>query len=170
MSDTKFDLEAYKAKKAAAKAEDKRIRRLAPNANHFEFEETDCDIRDGWIDYYPTNDVPEEVEMNGESVENLSSITVDFDYDINWEYDSGTYIDVDGHGGWYERPGNYVDSVDFNDTSVRFIFDGEEITREKFTEINKLTTEDVDAMVGWCIVHAEGYVEDYITDNPDEFE
>lgn len=170
MSDTKFDLEAYKAKKAAERAEDKRIRKLAPNANHFEFEETDCDIKDGWIDYYPTADVPEEVEMDGESVENLSSITVDFDYDINWEYDSGTYIDVDGHGGWYERPGNYVDSVDFNGTSVRFMFDGGEITREKFTEINKLTTEDVDAMIGWCIESAESYVEDYITNNPDDFE
>lgn len=155
----------------------------------FEFEEVDSDFesRDctcGWICYAPTANVAEDsyyhlerVAASGkwklvkgdELTENLSGIEISFDADIHWDYDSGTYIPGDGGpGGWYEKPGYYVDSVDV-DTDYVFVYEDEEITIEQFAEINQVSVEQAKAMAEYCQRLAEEWLEDCLRDNPPDY-
>lgn len=155
----------------------------------FEFEVADngfesSDHTSGWICYVPTANVAkdsyyhfEKVAADGswelvkgdELTENLSGIEVFFDADINWDYDSGTYIAGDGGpGGWYERPGYYVDSVDA-DTDYTFVYENDEITIDQFAKINQVSVEQAKAMAEYCQRLAEEWIEDCLHDNPPDY-
>lgn len=153
--------------------EDRRLRSLAKQADRFGIDRIEDDLydqNDSFVEYVVPNGTPSEVEYEGKVQENYSSIQIRFDFDLDWEYDSGTYIAGDGGpGGWYEQPGNYIDKVNFYNTTPVFMFDGEEISKELYQQLNQLTDEDLDAIIGWCIVHAEGFAEDDIMDNPDRY-
>lgn len=143
------------------------------------FEEIDHDFNSdgGWASYQLSHNIPPIVKnpFNADDInsENLSEITVNIDdVDVNWEYDSGTYIgEPGGPGGWYERPGTYADSVDCS-SDAEFLWDGSEITKEQFKEINGISDEELGILIDYIKGYAESAYEEWAQENldPPEYE
>lgn len=126
----------------------------------FKFNENDYDFSSdgGWIDYYATDNVPKVVvnplDPEDQESENLSSITIEIsDVDISLNpYESTmvpygeTYVELEP-AGWE------IDKVD-SYNSVKFMWDGTEITREQYRDLNKMTDDEVKASEGILEVEA----------------
>lgn len=132
-----------------------------------------CDDVDYGFDesiyYFTLQNTPEEVTdpFTKQPNDNLSYAAVClYDPDYKWEYDSGTYINNgrSSYSGWLSEPGYVLE--DFNcKNDVEYFFDGEEITKEQYIELNGLTAEELDKHVKDMIDAAKDDYEDYVRDN-----
>ena len=122
-------------------------------SNKFKFEESDHNFStfDGWADYYATDNVPETAvnPLNPEAgeVENLSSIEISFS-DVKVSIDSygatmvpygDTYIE-------YEPAGWEIDDVNCSE-DVKYTWEGDDITREQYLKINKMSDDELKAAI-----------------------
>lgn len=122
-------------------------------SDKFKFEESDHDFNtsDGWADYYATDGVPENVvnPFNPEDgeVENLSSIEINFgDVDVSASHYGSTMVPYGDTYVEYEPAGWEIDDVDCS-TDVRYTWEGDDITREQYMEINKMSDDELKAVV-----------------------
>lgn len=129
----------------------------------FKFDESDHDFGTdgGWADYHATNNVPENavnpLKPEEGEVENLSSIEVNFD-DVDVSINSYERTMVPYGDTWveYEPAGWEIDNVDCS-TSFRYTWEGDDITREQYLEINKMSEDELKA--------AEEILEERATDD-----
>lgn len=122
-------------------------------SNKFKFEESDHNFStfDGWADYYATDNVPETAvnPLNPEAgeVENLSSIEINFS-DVKVSIDSygATMVPYGETYVEYEPAGWEIDDVDCSE-DVKYTWEGDDITREQYLEINKMSDDELKAVV-----------------------
>ena len=122
-------------------------------SNKFKFEESDHKFStfDGWADYYATDNVPETAvnPLNPEAgeVENLSSIEINFS-DVKVSIDSygATMVPYGDTYVEYEPAGWEIDDVNCSE-DVKYTWEGDDITREQYLEINKMSDDELKAVV-----------------------
>jgi hypothetical protein len=122
-------------------------------SNKFKFEESDHNFStfDGWADYYATDNVPETAvnPLNPEAgeVENLSSIEINFS-DVKVSIDSygATMVPYGDTYVEYEPAGWEIDDVNCSE-DVKYTWEGDDITREQYLEINKMSDDELKAVV-----------------------
>lgn len=140
-------------------------------SDKFKFEESDHDFNtsDGWADYYATDGVPENVvnpfsPEDGE-VENLSSIEINFgDVDVSASHYGSTMVPYGDTYVEYEPAGWEIDDVDCS-TDVRYTWEGDDITREQYMEINKMSDDELKAVVDILKDTAMDSYRDWLDDN-----
>ena len=122
-------------------------------SNKFKFEESDHNFStfDGWADYYATDNVPETAvnPLNPEAgeVENLSSIEINFsDVKVSIDHYGATMVPYGDTYVEYEPAGWEVDDVNCSE-DVKYTWEGDDITREQYLEINKMSDDELKAVV-----------------------
>ena len=122
-------------------------------SNKFKFEESDHNFStfDGWADYYATDNVPETAvnPLNPEAgeVENLSSIEINFsDVKVSIHSYGATMVPYGDTYVEYEPAGWEVDDVNCSE-DVKYTWEGDDITREQYLEINKMSDDELKAVV-----------------------
>ena len=122
-------------------------------SNKFKFEESDHNFStfDGWADYYATDNVPETavnpLKPEDGEVENLSSIEINFS-DVKVSIDSygATMVPYGDTYVEYEPAGWEIDDVNCSE-DVKYTWEGDDITREQYLEINKMSDDELKAIV-----------------------
>lgn len=98
--------------------------------------------------------------------QNLSSVEIwPGEADIEWGYDSGTWVGEGSMAGWYVQPGNYVESVSCSPIVGKFLWDGEDITKEQFQEINGMSDEELEFYLDFLCGVAEDDFNEYVEEN-----
>ena len=122
-------------------------------SNKFKFEESDHNFStfDGWADYYATDNVPETAvnPLNPEAgeVENLSSIEINFsDVKVSIHSYGATMVPYGETYVEYEPAGWEIDDVNCSE-DVKYTWEGDDITREQYLEINKMSDDELKAVV-----------------------
>lgn len=102
-----------------------------------------------------------------ETDDNLSGFEVSWEsVDLDLQYDSGTYISVDGNGGWYEKPGYYTgDDPHLEEPEVKYLWEDEEISKEQYAEINKIPIDIIPKIEQKAIAMAQEVAIEYAEDN-----
>lgn len=119
----------------------------------FKFNESDHDFSTdgGWADYYATDNVPENavspLKPEEGEVENLSSIEINLsDVDVSIDSYGATMVPYGYTYVEYEPAGREIEDFDCSE-DVRYTWDGDDITREQYLEINKMTDDELKAII-----------------------
>ena len=122
-------------------------------SDKFKFEENDHDFStsDGWADYYATDNVPETavnpLKPEDGEVDNASSIEINFsDVDVSINSYERTMVPYGDTWVEYEPAGWEIDDVDCSE-DVRYTWEGDDITREQYLEINKMSDNELKAII-----------------------
>ena len=140
-------------------------------SDKFNFEEGDHDFStsDGWADYYATDNVPETAvnPLNPEAgeVDNASSIEISFsDVDVSIDSYGATMVPYGDTYVEYEPAGWEIDDVNCSD-NVRFTWEGDDITREQYLAINKMSDDELKAIIEILKERTLDNYKDWLYDN-----
>lgn len=118
----------------------------------FKFDESDSDFSTdgGWADYYATDNVPENavnpLKPEEGEVENLSSIEINLsDVDVSIDSYGATMVPYGDTYVEYEPAGWEIEDFDCSE-DVRYTWEGDDITREQYLEINKMSDDELKAI------------------------
>ena len=140
-------------------------------SDKFKFEETDHDFSTsgGWADYYATDNVPEKVvsplDPEGGENDNASSIEINFsDVDVSINSHGSTMVPYGDTYVEYEPAGWEIDDIDCS-TDVRYTWEGDDITREQYMEINKMSDDELKATIDILKERAFDSFREWLDDN-----
>lgn len=136
----------------------------------FKYVESDHDFdqNKGWVDYYATKNVPDPTvdpfkPEKGE-VDNMSSITIHmFDTDVDASYQGPTMVPY-GEGYVEYGEGYVIEDADC-EIVVNYIWDCDEITREQYLKINKMSEDELEAIINFLKEEAKSSYIDWLEDN-----